>query len=416
MDPPVVPPTRFVGIDLHKTYLVLAAVDAQQHVVLAPRRLSFAEFGASPERHLRAGDAVVFEATSNAWHLHDRIRPHVASVTVAHPLLVRLITAARVKTDARDSVHLARLLAAGLAPPVWVPPPAVRELRGLVAHRRRLVGQRTQARNRLHAVLHRHNRLPPPGDPFAAGQRAWWDALALGPTERLRVRQDLALLDALAPLVAEAEAELLRLSTAAPWAEQAAFLVQLPGVGALTAMVLLAAIGEIGRFPSAKKLVGYSGLGASVHASGQTRRTGGITKQGRRELRAVLVEAAWVAVRRHPRWRAEFARLAARVGERKAVVAVARKLLVAVWHVLTDRVADRHAEAEAVARKFMVWAAARGTAGRAGLSRGAFVRRQLSRVRLGAELTALRYGSDRVRLPPPDTTPPDLLEVPAGAR
>src|SRR5262249_27224293 len=160
---------------------------------------------------------------------------------------------------------------------------------------------------------------------------------------------------ALAPLVAEAEAELLRLSTAAPWAEEAAFLVQLPGVGALTAMVLLAAIGEIGRFPSAKKLVGYSGLGASGPASGPTRRTGGVTQQGRRELRAVVVEAAWVAVRRHPHWRAEFARLAARLGERKAVVAVARKLLVAVWHVLTERVADRRAEAEAVARKFMVW-------------------------------------------------------------
>src|SRR5262245_66694089 len=76
MDPPVVPPARFVGIDLHKTYLVLAAVDAQQQVVLAPRRLSFAEFDASPERHLRARPAVVFEAASNAWDLPGPIRAH----------------------------------------------------------------------------------------------------------------------------------------------------------------------------------------------------------------------------------------------------------------------------------------------------------------------------------------------------
>jgi transposase len=403
MDPPAVRPARFVGIDLHKTYLVLAAVDAEQQVVRPPRRLALAEFEASVATHLRPTDAVVLEATGNAWHLHDRIRPLVASVTVAHPLLVRLITAARVKTDARDSVRLARLLAADLVPAVWVPPPAVRELRALVAHRRRLVGQRTQTRNRLHAVLHRHDRLPPPGDPFARGQRAWWDALELVPSERLRVRQDLALLDALAPLLAEVEAELLRQSTTSPWAEQTAFLVQLPGIGVLTAMVLLGAVGEVGRFPSAKRLVGYSGLGASVHASGQTHRAGGITKQGRRELRAAMVEAAWVAVRQHPHWRAEFARLTRRLDERKAVVAVARKLLVAVWHVLTDRVADRHADSEAVARKLMVWAARGGTARRTGVSRGAFVRRQLTRLDLGAELTTLRYGSDRVRLPPPDS-------------
>ena len=104
MDPPVVRPARFVGIDLHKTYLVLAAVDAQQQVVRPPRRLPLAEFEASLAAHLRPTDAVVLEATGNAWHLHDRIRPLVASVTVAHPLLVRLITAACVKTDARDSV------------------------------------------------------------------------------------------------------------------------------------------------------------------------------------------------------------------------------------------------------------------------------------------------------------------------
>ena len=142
-----------------------------------------------------------------------------------------------------------------------------------------VAAQRAQARNRLRSVLHRLNRAPPAGDPFAVAQRAWWDGLELTPAERLRVRQDLTILDTLAALVAEAEAELARLSTAEPWAEQAAFLVQLPGVGVTTAMVLLAAIGGVTRFPSAKHLVGYSGLGASVHPSGQTRRTGGITKQ-----------------------------------------------------------------------------------------------------------------------------------------
>ena len=82
---------------------------------------------------------------------------------------------------------------------------------------------------------------------------------------------------------------------------QVPFLVQLPGLGVLSALRILAAIGEITRFPSAKHLVGYAGLGASVHQSGATDRGGRITKQGRSDLRGVMVEAAWVAVEHHPR-------------------------------------------------------------------------------------------------------------------
>jgi transposase len=107
--------------------------------------------------------------------------------------------------------------------------------------------------------------------------------------------------------------------------------MQIPGFGLITSMTAFAAIGDITRFASAKKLVGYSGLGASVHASGQTYRTGQVTKQGRRELRGALVEAAWRAVQTHPHWHEQFERLAGRLGRQKAIVAIARKLLVVVW-------------------------------------------------------------------------------------
>ena len=92
---------------------------------------------------MQSTDAVVLEASVNAWQLYDQVVPLVASVTIAHPLLVKAISAASVKTDARDSTTLARLLAAGLIPAVWVPPPHVRDLRMLLAHRQRLVRQRT---------------------------------------------------------------------------------------------------------------------------------------------------------------------------------------------------------------------------------------------------------------------------------
>jgi transposase len=109
-------------------------------------------------------------ATSHAWVLSDQLSPVVASVTVAHPLAVTLISAARVITDASDTLKLARLLAAHLIPAVWVPPLDVRELRSLVAHRRRLIKQRTQARHRLHGVLQRQNLAAPAGQAFAKGR------------------------------------------------------------------------------------------------------------------------------------------------------------------------------------------------------------------------------------------------------
>ena len=135
-------------------------------------------------------------------------------------------------------------------------------------------------------------------------------------------------------LGAELDAQLVQLSMTEPWASQTPFLIQLPGLGVINALTLLAAIGDITRFASAKKLVGYSGLGAAVHASGQTYQTRRTTKQGRCELRTTMIEAAWVAVEHHPHWKAQFERLTHSIGKRKAIVAIARKLLVAVWHVL----------------------------------------------------------------------------------
>lgn len=145
-------PTRFVGLDVHKASIVVAAVDQEQQIVVRPRRFSVTAFLEWAVRHLTPTDAVVLEATTNAWPLFDHLHPLVASVTVAHPVLVKWITAARVKTDPRATVHLARLRAAGLIPPVWVPPPEVRDLRTVVAHRQRLVQQRT--RMRTHRACH----------------------------------------------------------------------------------------------------------------------------------------------------------------------------------------------------------------------------------------------------------------------
>jgi transposase len=145
-------------------------------------------------------------------------------------------------------------------------------------------------------------------------------------------------------------------------------------------VTIFCAIGDISCFPTGKKMVGYNGLGSKVHVSGQTRRTGGITKQGRFELRQAMIEAAWVAVRTHPHWEAPFARLEQRIGKNKAIAAIARKLLVVIWHVLSAQVPDRWADPEIVARCLFKSGTDHCVATSRDLSRTEFVWQELDRL------------------------------------
>jgi transposase len=394
-DPPLQSWSRFIAIDIHKHYLMIGGIDAHKRMVLPPRRVELSRWRAWAQANLLPTDAVVIEATTNAWAIYDLLVTLVGRAVVAHPAKVKLIADARVKTDKVDVLTLAQLLRADMLPEVWVPPPHVRDLRALLSHRRRLVSLQTSAKNRLQSVLHRLNLRPPKGKLFAHKQRAWWAELDLSSTERLRVDQDVATLDHIAPQIAAIDAELRRLSTSEHWADQVPYLVQLPGIALLSAMTILGAVGDITRFPSAKQLVGYAGLGAGVHDSGKTHRDKGITKQGRRELRYVLIEAARAAVQSHPYWKRAFAQLEKRIGEPKAIVAIARKLLIVVWHVLIAQSADRQADAEQVAFKLMVWAWKLSDEQRGGLSSRQFIRAQLIRLGLGAELTHITRGGTR---------------------
>jgi transposase len=391
-------PERFVGLDVHKHYLVTAAVDPDKNEILSPRRVPLARLDTWVRKTLTPGDAVVLEMTTNAFQLYDDLLPHVHSVTIVHPPHVALITRAQAMTDKIAARTLARLHAAGLLPSVWVPPVEVRDERALVAQRSKMVRLSTQAKNRLHAVLHRHHLLPPEGKPFAEHNHEWWLELEISELERARVRCDLDTLAFAQAQVVHLEETMVAL---AAQDERVELLCQLPGVGLITALTLLAAIGDISRFPTDKHLVGYAGLGIRVHDSGLTHYSGRITKAGRRDIRATVVEAAHTAVRTHPHWQEELARLESRLARNKAIVAIARKLLVAVWHVLTEGCADRFADAEFVARKLLKHAYRLGRTHRPqGQTVAQYVRQQLDRLGLGQDLTAIRYGDRIVPLPP----------------
>jgi transposase len=384
---------RFFGVDLHKHFLFIAAVDALQQIVLKPLKISLENWPAWAREHLLPSDVIAVESTTNSWDFYDGIVNLVAAVQIANAGKLPWINKARVKTDKHDSIKLAKLCAAGLIPQIWIPPTYIREARCLLAHRRRLVGIQTMTRNRLHSLLHRHMLELPPGRPFSDKNLPWWNSIPVSPVEKILLRHYLDILDHLKPLIDQLDALIASLSDSPEWRDLMTFSLQVPGFGVTLGMTILSAIGDISRFDSPKKLVGYSGLGASVHASGQTFRQGRITKSGRRDLRASLIEAAWSAVNYDPYWKAEFDRLSQRMVTGKAIVALARRLLVVLWHVLSKRQSYRHLTDTQIAAKMMRWSWKVRKHSPGAVASRLFIRRRLMTLGIGKNLSGFTYNN-----------------------
>jgi transposase len=375
---------RYIAVDIHKHYCVVAGVDRDGQIVLQPVRVEHEDLEEWLKRNLLSSDQVVIESTTNAWHVYDLLEPMVAKVLVANPIKVKQIACARVKTDKKDTLILARLLAANLVPTVWVPPVHVRELRQLISQRRKLVGMHTQVVNRMHSVSHRHHLGHPRGKRFQEKDMGWREKLE--GMERFQLDLDLETKKYLKGQIDRITAELGRMSHAEPWAEQMLYLMQIPGFGVVTGMTVLAAIGDIARFESPKNLASYSGLVPGVEQSGVKLRGKGITKEGRRELRWAMVEVAQRAVKADPHWKQLFSKLERRMHRNQAIVTIARHLLTVVWSVLTRKTSYSHYSDERIAYKYLTWSWQLNEVQRKGLTRPQFVRYYLMKLGIGSEL------------------------------
>src|SRR3990172_850156 len=391
---------RYVGLDVHKHYITVGGMNGQQEIVLRPRDVEMERFKTWAESNLRKTDEVVLEATTNTWDVYDTIALLVKRVVVAHPAEVKQIANARVKTDNQDVMRLIRLLIADIVPEVWVPPVEVRQLRALISYRWRLVKMTTAIQNRMHSLLHRHNIQKPEGKVDTGENREWWEGLKLSALEDLRMKQELETLRLVRENIAEVDRELGRLSTSERWGDQSVYLMQNPGVGVIVTMTILSAIGDIRRFESPKKLVGYSGLGAGVHDSGQKHQDKGITKYGRKELRWALVEASWQARRLNPRLKAEYNELCKRKHKNKAIVAIARKLLVSLWYMLQRKEAGRHQSEEDLAYKMLTWAWHMDKSALNGMTNQQFSKYELLQLKKGENLTRIVKGGLPRRIAP----------------
>ncbi|MBC7343099.1 MAG: IS110 family transposase, partial [Clostridia bacterium] len=287
---------RYFGLDVHKVTCEGAELLPGNSI----RRFHFRNEKKEWKRFAKELDGnckVALEATGNASMIYDILTARGAQVVVVNPIKTRAIAEARIKTNKVDAEILVRLLAADFICASWVASKKERELRTLLHHRAALKKQVVGVKNRVHAVLARHAITVPASDLFGVKGRQFLRELEeLPEVEKIVLTSNLKVLEALEEEITAIEKELnLRAITL----DGLEILLGIPGIDVLAALTILAEVGDIKRFTSAKKLASFSGLVPSVHQSGKTRYTGHITKASRSMLRWILIQVALQAVR-HP--------------------------------------------------------------------------------------------------------------------
>jgi transposase len=322
-----------VGIDLHRkrSHVAVLADDGTQ---LLSRRIAndprtFLELLAGIDGESR----VALEATYGWEWLAELLEEAGYELHLAHPLRTRAIAAARVKTDAVDARTLAHLLRCDLLPEAYVAPRELRDLRDLLRHRVALTQLRSALKNRVHALLARHGVQHGHADLFGRAGGEFLAALELRQPPRRRLESSLALIRDFDREIDQTTGEIDAL---ARHDDRVGVLCQLRGIGPYTAMLVIAEVGDVSRFGSARRLCAWAGLTPTVRSSDGKARLGHITKQGSRPLRWALIEAAQHAGRGGGPLRDSFERIAKRRGRKIAKVAIARKLLTLCYYGLRD--------------------------------------------------------------------------------
>jgi transposase len=302
----------FVGIDLHKKTISLCVVNQERRVLdrkmfhcCQPEKIrqSFAELGPFQ---------AVVEATASYEWLWQLLEPHAERLVLAHPKKLRIIAESTRKSDKLDAQVLAEFLALDMIPQAYRPTPRQRQHRVLVRQRCYLRQQITGVKNKLRRILSNYNADRK--DLFSAEGLAYLAEVKVAAADRFVLDQLRGLWECLENQLTALDKELRRFARQAPAREQ-------------EARAVLESIPMVRRFRSAKRVTAYAGLAPAQRESAGRKKVLGISKEGSRLLRWALVETAWRLVRHSRRWQNAYEQLLKRCGKKRAIVAIARRLL-----------------------------------------------------------------------------------------
>lgn len=326
----------YIGMDLHKGSSTLVVKDEKGEII---ERAKIFTRPSAIKGYLRRFESfpisLVLEPVSQWYFYADLLQKMNIDVHLANPLKVKAIASARIKTDKIDADVLCDLLRANLLPEAYFSSPQVRFWKEMVRYRTSLVHLRTQIKNKIHSLLFKNGLDHPFTNLFGVAGRKWLRSLELSEEFQFNLERYLWLIEIFDKLIKEADRKIEKTISDHP---QAKLLTTIPGISYVSGLSIMAEIGDINRFLTPKKLMGYAGLVPSTYASGEKISHGRITKQGSRWLRWTMIEIAQrqLLCKRKPGFGWYYLRIKQRKGSGAAAVATARKLLAVVWRILKD--------------------------------------------------------------------------------
>lgn len=331
--------TVFIGIDIHRNSWHLTAI-VENEVIFS------GALPAAPEallkflkRYDNSSIESVYEAGYSGYWLYEMLNHSGIKCTVTPPTLLPMEYGNHVKTDRRDSRKLAFLLSKGILKKVWVPSPQLCAHRQVLRRRQKLIGDRMRVQHRIKSELYFYGVT-------IAMPRGTWPAYFVTQLKEIEFAEPFqqqsfwVLVEEYEYLNQSVEQQtrlLKELAASEHYAEQVRLLRTIPGIGPISAISLLLELGDISRFARAEQLAAYVGLTPAQYSSGDNIRMGRISRCGKNSLRAVLTEAAWSAIKKDSELRSFYENLKFRRGAKKAIVAVARRLLLRCRRILLDR-------------------------------------------------------------------------------
>jgi transposase len=327
---------QFIGVDLHKKSITVCVMNEKQSVLerktlLCVQPDQIVEFF----RQFRPFQVVVEATASYLWFV-ELVEPLAEKIVLAHPKKLRVIAESTQKTDRLDAFVLAKFLALGIIPQAYMPTPRQRQHRRLIRYRHYLRSRMTSVRCKIRHILADYNADRK--DLFSAKcGPIYLKQVPLSDVDSFVIKQLWSEFENHQARLEGVTKKIKAFTKKAPKREKEtrAIIKTAPGIGFVTAEVIVSELGDVSRFPNAKKICAYAGLVPKVRQTGGKKpKDLAITKEGSGLLRWALVESAWRLVRTSPRWSAFFSQLKKRSGSKRAIVAVARKLLCVLYAML----------------------------------------------------------------------------------
>lgn len=320
-----------LGIDLHKKTSYWTLINWEREVIYRQNlptsekglEQGIREIGIDPARI----EAAIEPVSQWGWY-GDLLEKAGFTVRLVDAYKSKLIAASKLKNDKVDARILAELMRSSYLPTAYRAPKETRDLREFVRHRAFLVRMRSRVRGRIHQILWKHGVIAPYSDLFGKKSLVWLEALPLGKPYDAERHEFIDLWHTLNRLIAEHDIECRFL---VGQSKEMGALTSIPGIGVITALTIMAEVGDFSRFARPEQLTSYAGLVSSSYSSGEHTRFGHITHRGSVWLRTAMVEAT---VTVNPKWGylyGFYARIAAKRGSKVARVALARKMLELSW-------------------------------------------------------------------------------------